>query len=658
MAIRLGAVSLGFLNNRPLKRALVSAGYDIRFGPTARNLDGVAVWGDRPVAARAKSFAAWRKLPPIFIEDAFLRSVSPDSPAPPLGLTIDHRGLYSDASQPSDLENLLNAAQPSIADNLAFAEYLETGVSKYNHAREQPAFLKHEDYVLVADQRVGDASIRLGAANANSFAKCLQAALDENPKSKVYLKSHPRGLGGHFNITALPDRVSVLPPGIDPIFCIKMAQVVYCVTSQIGFEAILRGTPTRVFGLPFYANWGLTSDEQTLPRRQKNLDIETLFRTVMQDYCYWFDPIDGSKIDFVSALRILDAQAQHTRKTQNIAFAEGFKPWKRKFVRRLLPGVRFQRPSNNWIPDDKRAETVVWASHPKSLADTSREGGERFEWRMEDGFLRSKGLGAALVPPWSLVFDDLGIYYDPNRPNRLHLLIEQRKTLSAAERRRAQGILDRLKNQSMSKYNLSSAADLDFPDSVGKKVILVPGQVEDDQSILKGAGKVRTNQGLLNTVRAHNPDAFIAYKPHPDVEAGLRKGELQTPSVADIILTNIGPVAAIDIADEVWTMTSLLGFEAILRGIKTVCLGRPFYSGWGLTFGSDRQIDASRGEISLLGLIHATLIDYPTYFDPQSGSVSSVERTIAHLSNEETKNSGFGLSFQKLQHRLRKSFSR
>ena len=33
--------------------------------------------------------------------------------------------------------------------------------------------------------------------------------------------------------------------------------------------------------------------------------------------------------------------------------------------------------------------------------------------RVEDGFLRSRGLGADLVPPLSLVADDLGIYYDP-----------------------------------------------------------------------------------------------------------------------------------------------------------------------------------------------------------------------------------------------------
>ena len=46
---------------------------------------------------------------------------------------------------------------------------------------------------------------------------------------------------------------------------------------------------------------------------------------------------------------------------------------------------------------------------------------------LEDGFLRSRGLGADLVPPLALVADRAGIYYDPSRPSdieRLNLLRE------------------------------------------------------------------------------------------------------------------------------------------------------------------------------------------------------------------------------------------
>jgi capsular polysaccharide export protein len=56
--------------------------------------------------------------------------------------------------------------------------------------------------------------------------------------------------------------------------------------------------------------------------------------------------------------------------------------------------------------------------------------------------------------------------------------------------------------------------------------VLVVGQVEDDASIRLGAGVVRTNLGLLTAAAHANPGARIIYKPHPDVEAGLRPGTI------------------------------------------------------------------------------------------------------------------------------------
>ncbi len=113
----------------------------------------------------------------------------------------------------------------------------------------------------------------------------------------------------------------------------------------------------------------------------------------------------------------------------------------------------------------------------------------------------------------------------------------------------------------------------------------MPGQVEDDASILTGAGDIRTNRALLQAARDANPDAVILYKPHPDVEAGLRAGALAAAAIgiADMVLSDADPVDLIEACDEVWTMTSLLGFEALLRGKPVTCLGAPFYAGWGLT---------------------------------------------------------------------------
>ena len=87
----------------------------------------------------------------------------------------------------------------------------------------------------------------------------------------------------------------------------------------------------------------------------------------------------------------------------------------------------------------------------------------------------------------------------------------------------------------ITKYNLSGEAPA-IPAPPGRRVILVPGQVEDDAAMLRGGSRIRTNLDLLRAVRRENPDGFILYKPHPDVEAGMRRGAVpvaEATSLAD-----------------------------------------------------------------------------------------------------------------------------
>ncbi|RDD92979.1 capsular polysaccharide biosynthesis protein, partial [Paracoccus pantotrophus] len=235
--------------------------------------------------------------------------------------------------------------------------------------------------------------------------------------------------------------------------------------------------------------------------------------------------------------------------------------------------------------------------------------------RIEDGFLRSRGLGAALVPPLSLVADDLGIYYDPGRESRFERLMAEPLPPGGGER--ALHLARLLVEAGITKYNLSGEP----PDLPPGRRILVPGQVEDDASIRLGAGRERSNLALLERTRAENPNAVLVYKPHPDVEAGLRPGlvpEAELRRLADVVARNSAADALMGQVDEVWTMTSTLGFEALLRGLPVTTLGAPFYAGWGLTrdlgpVPARRQVRAD-----LARLAHAALIAYPRYYDPVS----------------------------------------
>ena len=63
---------------------------------------------------------------------------------------------------------------------------------------------------------------------------------------------------------------------------------------------------------------------------------------------------------------------------------------------------------------------------------------------VEDGFLRSIGLGEAGAPPLSLVVDDLGVYYDAAQPSRLETLLQDGGWETPELMARARAAMDRI----------------------------------------------------------------------------------------------------------------------------------------------------------------------------------------------------------------------
>jgi len=308
--------------------------------------------------------------------------------------------------------------------------------------------------------------------------------------------------------------------------------------------------------------------------------------------------------------------------------AIGFSRWKRPFIKSFLQGsqVSFANkvPLGHEVVD--KTALAVWGS--RAVPDTSAP---TTVLRIEDGFLRSSGLGADLVRPMSLVVDDIGIYYDATKPSRLeHLLESQTLDVSAIERARL--LRDRLVELDLTKYNLAKAA-WDRP-KTNQPVLLVVGQVETDASIRLGSPNVQSNTELLQRVRQANPSAYIVYKPHPDVVAGLRKsGKNEDISfkVADEVLSRqVTLKSLLSQVDAVHTMTSLMGFEALIRDVKVVCYGLPFYAGWGLT--EDKLACPRRTQhLTIDELVHGALIDYPRYFNYQRDCFVEPEQAIDQL---------------------------
>ena len=610
----------GFLRQKRVRRILSMAGYELTLGLPDRG-DMVAVWGQSPNQYRGQWIAKKRKAGLLRVEDAFLRSVQPGRAGdPPLGLILDRSGCHFDASYPCDLENILRHDPLKDTDLLCRAEQAimrirDNHISKYN-AFETTQSPPASGYVLVIDQTFGDAALRASGAGKAEFKAMLAAARREHPDANIIIKSHAETILGHrrgyFSAADATDTIRLLATPISPWQLFDGAIAVYTISSQMGFEAILAGHTPHVFGQPFYAGWGLSKDRKPITGRTRILSRAQLFAAAMILYPIWYDPYRDRLCALEDVLDILEAQSRAWRDDHRGWVACGMRLWKLPHLQSIFGRSKRIIFQNN-LAKDHRTSTrhqrnlMVWASGHQDLAFPTT--------RIEDGFLRSRGLGATLTPPLSLVADRLGIYYDPRAPSQLEQMIANTVTLRPDQKARAERLRQQVIGAGLTKYNAGQTA----AEITGTRRILVPGQVEDDASILTAAGDIKTNLALLTAVRRANPDAIILYKPHPDVEAGLRLGAVpdrDAAASADRVLTNTDPGTLLTQIDEVWTMTSLLGFEALLRNKRVVTYGAPFYAGWGLTHDLGRPPTRRVARPDLVGLLYATLIAYPRYFDP------------------------------------------
>ncbi|MFS8930454.1 capsular polysaccharide biosynthesis protein [Cupriavidus taiwanensis] len=579
-------------------------------------LSGVAAWGRRPSARRAQAFAQSRGIDRFLcLEDGFLRSLRPGASSPTCSLVVDDRGIYYDASQPSGLEAmigmpLLPAEQPRARQLIE--RWRSAGISKYNHA-QAPSALPAQPYVLVVDQTENDASVQFGQADSESFRRMLESALKTYPNCRIVVKEHPevalgrkRGYLGQILDQGREARVQRLQGDVHVVPLIRSAFAVFAVTSQVGFEALLHGKTVHTFGMPFYAGWGLTIDALPAPGRRHPVSMEQLAFAALVRYARYVQPHTGERCEVEDAIEYLALQRRLCQQFPRYLHAIGFSRWKRKILKDFLQGhaVTFHR---NLRTVPQGATLLRWG---QCVDATVRA--DLAVITVEDGFLRSVGLGAQLARPLSWVFDRSGIYYDATRESDLERLLANfdfdAGMLARAARLRASII-----HGGLTKYNVGSGS-WSRPAGVGR-VMLVVGQVEADASLHLGAPAIRTNRALLAAVRAEEPDAYLIYKPHPDVMSGLRGNrdeERALAALCDEVVPNCPMDRVIDAVDGVHVLTSLAGFEALLRGKPVTAHGAPFYAGWGLT--DDRcELPRRRRRLSLDMLVAGALILYPRY---------------------------------------------
>jgi len=409
--------------------------------------------------------------------------------------------------------------------------------------------------------------------------------------------------------------------------CASASRVLADADCEVALVAALLGKAVTVLGNGRFA---ALSDTAQLDR---------VIRETLVEGTAYRDPFTGGAIDLPAAVALLQRWRTQIDANRSVDQVFGIARWKRVTTDAMLwdggpvRHARTRAGHTRTLRPGSQALAWVSRSDPKMLSALQASGVRIGD--IEDGMIRSTGLGANCVPPLSIVVDAQGPHFDPAQASALETILQD-ETIDEDLQARAAALRARLVGAGISKYEQDAhRAAAPAPAAHGKRRVLVTGQVEDDRSVLAGGAGIG-NLELLRRARAAEPDAHIIFKPHPDVEAGHRKGlvdETHARELADEVDRTSSIAALLDRVDAVHVLTSLAGFEALMRAREVFTHGVPFYAGWGLTHDLGPVPARRTRRRTLDELVAATLILYPRYLDPVTrlpcGPETLVERIAA-----------------------------
>ncbi len=329
------------------------------------------------------------------------------------------------------------------------------------------------------------------------------------------------------------------------------------------------------------------------------------------------------------------------RSGKPVAVLIGFARWK-TWMHDALPthsvvflghSTRIRPKILELLPHQPSLEVFCWSyKHPEKLTEICASHNLPIT-RVEDGFLRSVGLGVNRSRPMSLAFDTRAMHFDRSKVSDLDTILNthdferDRRSLQLADR-----VMTALKD-GLTKYisqgtGRSLAAELGL--SADQKCILVIGQVEDDLSIKYGMEGFMNGNDFVRLVSENNPDATILYRPHPESIAACKPHYSNPADISDICHV-IGPEWSLQesfaAASEAHTITSLAGLEAVVAGLTVHTYGMPFYAGWGFTIDHGlANVEGKRcRQLSPREVVAAAYVLYPRYFHPETGEPTNLE---------------------------------
>ena len=266
----------------------------------------------------------------LIAEDGFIRSINnfvnktiPSKYRNSISFTFSNLPHFFE-DEITTLEYMLNNEKLKLDNKqIERAKYLidkiiKNKISKYNHQPiYKPEIGKNKNKVLVIDQSYGDMSISYGWANEDTFKNMLEVAIKENYNADIIIKTHPDALVKnserakcYYSLDDLEryekrENIHLMSEEINPISLLEIVDKVYVCTSQLGFEALMMGKEVHVFGMPFYAGYGLTIDYQKCERRTNLRTLEEIFYITYINYSYYVNPEKEERCEIEDAIDYL-----------------------------------------------------------------------------------------------------------------------------------------------------------------------------------------------------------------------------------------------------------------------------------------------------------------------------------------------------------------
>ncbi|PZT91357.1 beta-3-deoxy-D-manno-oct-2-ulosonic acid transferase [Sphingomonas sp.] len=406
----------------------------------------------------------------------------------------------------------------------------------------------------------------------------------------------------------------------DPWSSLATAELVMAdADDEIAALALIAGVPVRLFG---QGRFGDAAQGACPDAVLRHLCLDTLYR----------DPFTDRPATASDAVLLLAFWRTGIDANRPIAAATGMAWWKRRAIRQFLWAPR-HRPLRFVSAIGKGADAIAaWPSRTDERSVSTARAAGRHVALVEDGFLRSNGLGSALHRPWSITLDWQAAHFDASHPSDLeHLLATAH--FDPATRARAAALRQAIVACGIGKYGVDPGDASDASVGRSHRRVLAIGQVRNDVSVRLGGCGLDEPIDLLRAVRRCEPDAEIWYRPHPDVEAGFRDGAIPDALAlnhVDRVVRGGSLRSLMAGVDAVHVVTSLAGFEALLVGREVVAHGLPFYAGWSLT--RDMVPHPRRKRcLSLDELIAGALILYPRYLDPHTQLPCGPEILVSRL---------------------------